>query len=320
MGPGTSPSGARRIPHVSRSPLPGVSSTARTPGAFLGLEDADCGPDAAIQVLPVPYEATVTWQRGTAQGPTALLAASAHVEWHDEWLDVEPRQWGIRTLDPFLFSGPPEALADPLQDWTDSCLNEGQFPFILGGEHSISLGPIRAAATRYPDLVVLHLDAHSDLRDSYEGTRFGHGCVMRRVLECGVHLHSFGIRAVSPEEINFFGKTDRATRVFARDLLALPPAERPALVLRHLPPGPLWMSFDVDGLDPSVMAATGTPEPGGVDWFTVSEVLCTLAKSKRKIVGADLVELSPRPGLHASDFAAARLAHRMLAAGLAHRS
>lgn len=292
------------------------SVTSWDPGAFLGLEPERCPPSSPGAVVPVPYEATTTYEAGTAHGPAAILEASRQVEFWDEWLEDEAVRFGVRTEEPVLLDGPPEELAAVLEPRIGAILDAGRFPLVLGGEHSLSLGPIRAAARRHPDLVVLHLDAHPDLRDAYEGTRFGHGCVMRRVLELGVRIHSFGIRAVSPEERDLLAAEPRVTTVPARELLALPPAERPERVLASLPPGPLWLSWDVDGLDPAIVPATGTPEPGGVDWFTVSEVLRRLDAAGRDLVGAEVLELSPRPGQHGSDFACARLAHRMLVAGL----
>ncbi len=195
-------------------------------------------------------------------------------------------------------------------------------PLILGGEHSLSLGPILAAARRHPGLAVLHLDAHPDLRDRYEGTRFGHGCVMRRVVEAGVRVHAFGLRAISPEERDFYaagGDGGRATYVGARELLALDPPGRVQRVLDGLPAGPLWLSWDIDGLDSALVPSTGTPEPGGVDWYTACEILRRLDRAGRTIVGTELLELMPRAGQHASDFACARLAHRMLLTGLRSR-
>jgi len=289
---------------------------AQDPGAFLGLKGEDCGPSALGVVLPVPYEATTTYMQGTARGPAAILEASQQVEFFDEWLEDEARRFGIRTEEPMVCDGPPEELAERLDEAVGALLDAGRFPLVLGGEHSISLGPIRAAAARHPDLVVLHLDAHPDLRDAYEGTKFGHGCVMRRVWELGVRIHAFGLRAISPEERDFYPGQDRASYVGARELLPLSPLERVERVLADLPKGPLWLSWDIDGLDPSVVPSTGTPEPGGVDWFTVSEVLRRLDSDGRQIVGAELVELMPQPGHHASDFACARLAHRMLVTGL----
>lgn len=289
------------------------------PGAFLGLDGAACGPAALGVVLPVPYEATTTYMRGTARGPAAILEASRQVEFWDEWIEDEARRFGVRTAEACEFDGPPERLAERLEAEIGALLDDGRIPMVLGGEHSLSLGPIRAAARRHPDLVVLHLDAHPDLRDRYEGTRYGHGCVMRRVVEEGVRVHAFGLRAISPEERDFYrdgGHGGLATCVGARELLALDPPGRVQRVLDSLPSGPVWLSWDIDGLDSSVVPSTGTPEPGGVDWYTASEVLRRLDRSGRRIVGAELLELMPREGHHASDFACARLAHRMLLTGL----
>ncbi|KAA3610861.1 MAG: agmatinase [Planctomycetota bacterium] len=287
------------------------------PGAFLGFEGEACGPQARGVVLPVPYEATTTYQKGTGAAPLAILEASQQVEFYDEWLEDEARRFGVRTLPPVVFPGPPEALAEVLRQQVGALLDRERVPLILGGEHSLSLGPILAAADRHPDLVVLHLDAHPDLRDRYEGTAYGHGCVMRRVMEAGVRIHAFGIRAISPEERELYQSQPASlSAVSARRLLALSPVQRVEAVLASLPDGPLWLSFDVDGLDPGLVMSTGTPEPGGVDWFTVSEVLARLDEDGRRVLGGDLVELLPQPGLHASDFATARLAHRMLLTAL----
>ncbi|MCP4093652.1 MAG: agmatinase [Planctomycetes bacterium] len=286
------------------------------PGAFLGLEGDSCGPSSLGVVIPVPYEATTTYKTGTLKGPSAILEASQQVEFYDEWLEDEAQRFGIRTLAAVEEKGSPEQLADHLEAVVSEQLQAGRFPLILGGEHSISLGPIRAAAQIHPDLVVLHLDAHPDLRNEYEGTRYGHGCVMRRVLEAGVRIHAFGLRAISPEERDFYPTQQQATYVGARELLPLSGPDRVARILQDLPDGPLWLSWDIDGLDPSIVPNTGTPEPGGLDWYTVSELLRKLDLFERQIVGAELVELMPVTGQHASDFACARLAHRMILAGL----
>lgn len=291
-------------------------TAAPDPGAFLGLEGFACGPEAQGVVLPVPYEATTTYMAGTIAGPDAILAASRQVEFHDEWLQDEARRFGVRTAAPLVADEDPRHLADHLERAVATELDAGRFPLILGGEHSISLGPIRAALARHPDLVVLHLDAHPDLRDEYEGTRYGHGCVMRRVFDLGVRIHSFGIRAISPEERDFLPTQDTVSWVTARELLALDGPARVERILQGLPDGPLWLSWDVDGLDPSLVPSTGTPEPGGLDWYTVSELLLRLDQQERPMVGAELVELMPQVGQHASDFACARLAHRMLVTGL----
>ncbi|MHC4380935.1 MAG: agmatinase, partial [Planctomycetota bacterium] len=263
-----------------------------------------------------PYEATTTYKAGTANGPDAILDASRQVEFYDEWLEDEARRFGVRTLAPLVSDAGPRHFADVLEEAVGRELDAGHFPLVLGGEHSISLGPIRAALARHPELVVLHLDAHPDMRDHYEGTHHGHGCVMRRVFDLGARIHSFGLRAISPEERDFLPTQDTVTWVTARTLLPLSGPERVDRILADLPDGPLWLSWDVDGLDPALVPSTGTPEPGGLDWYTVSELLARLDRDRRRIVGAELVELLPQDGQHASDFACARLAHRMLLAGL----
>lgn len=290
--------------------------SAPDPGAFLGLDGLDCGLESAGVVLPVPYEATTTYMPGTLSGPAAILEASRQVEFHDEWLEDEAVRFGVRTLDAVICDEDPRRLADILEEQVAEHLDGGRFPLILGGEHSISLGPIRAALKRFPDLVVLHLDAHPDLRDHYDGTHYGHGCVMRRVFDLGARIHAFGLRAISPEERDFYPTQDSATAVLARDLLPLSGPDRVERILQDLPDGPLWLSWDIDGLDPSIVPCTGTPEPGGLDWYTVSELLRRLDVQERILIGAELVELAPQAGQHASDFACARLAHRMLLTGL----
>lgn len=287
------------------------------PGAFLGLEGAACGPEALGVVVPVPYEATTTYKRGTAAGPDAILEASQQVEFYDEWLEDEARRFGVRTLPPVHCDGPPEVLAEVLEPVIGELLDAGRMPLVLGGEHSLSLGPIRAAAARRPELTILHLDAHPDLRDEYHGTRYGHGCIMRRVLDLpNTRIHAFGLRAISPEERELYRRERRCHGILARELLPLAPAQRVERILRELPDGPLWLSFDVDGLDPSIVMSTGTPEPGGVDWYTISELLLRLDRAGREIVGLEVLELMPHPSLHAAEFATARLGHRMLLLGL----
>ncbi|MGB0953392.1 MAG: agmatinase [Planctomycetota bacterium] len=285
-------------------------------GAFLGLDGLDCGLESRGVVLPVPYEATTTYMAGTLSGPSAILDASRQVEFYDEWLEDEAVRFGVRTLAPVVSDQGPRQLADTLELEVEQHLEAQRFPLILGGEHSISLGPIRAALKRFPDLVVLHLDAHPDLRDHYDDTHYGHGCVMRRVFDLGARIHAFGLRAISPEERDFYPTQNTVTAVMARELLPLSGPERVARILEGLPDGPLWLSWDIDGLDPSIVPCTGTPEPGGLDWYTVSELLRQLDERKKVIVGAELVELSPQAGQHASDFACARLAHRMILTGL----
>ncbi|HET6203760.1 MAG TPA: agmatinase [Planctomycetota bacterium] len=289
-------------------------------GAFLGLEPAFCDRRRSrFAVLPVPYEKTTTYRKGTARGPAAILEASEQVELYDERAEDEPHRAGITTLPPFEFPGPPEALAAALEKRVGEILDGKQIPVILGGEHSISLGPIRAAKSRFPSLGVLHFDAHGDLRDEYEGTRYGHGCVMRRVLEAKVPIVQVGVRSLSIEEA-------QATRRARPGAIEKPPSgEALTFYMHDLPafgdglaaavlsalPDPVYLSFDLDAFDSSLMAATGTPEPGGLLWEPVLRILDSVARARR-IVALDFVELLPTPGLHACEFLAARLAYRAI--------
>lgn len=281
------------------------------PGAFLGIEGRFCDPRRArFVVVPVPYEKTVTFKKGTAKGPEAILEASRQVEFYDEILDREVYRVGVTTAPVVACREMPDVLAARLESVVGEILDREQVPAILGGEHSISLGAVRAGLRRYPRLSVLHFDAQGDLRDEYEGTRFGHGCVMRRVYDLGVPIVQVGIRSLSLEERDTIRSSQGRIRTFfAHDVRSLGP-RLPDQVLQHLG-DPVYLSFDLDGFDPSVIPATGTPEPGGLSWCEATDVIAAVASS-RKIVAFDVVELLPTPGLHTSDFTAARLIYRTM--------
>ncbi|MGQ0613042.1 MAG: agmatinase [Planctomycetaceae bacterium] len=267
---------------------------------------------ARCVLLPVPYERTTTYRKGTARGPSALLRASAQVELYDEEMGADPLAGGVATLPPVSCAGMPDALADLLQAEVAPHLQAGRIVGTLGGEHSVSLGAIRAAAARHPGLGILQIDAHPDLRDSYEGTRFGHGCVMRRVLEDArvARLTQVGLRAVSPEDREA-QRDPRVRPFFAFALATQKRAAWIAAVLETLPEF-VYVSVDLDGLDPSVVPGTGTPEPGGLLWWDALALLREVA-ARRRVVAFDVVELLPEPSSPLSDFAAARLVMKMLA-------
>jgi len=275
---------------------------------FLG---EPCGADQAETVLiPVPYEATTTYGKGTAGGPAALLEASTQVELFDVETRALPHARGIHTAPPVLCDrAMPDALADRLQETAGMHMDAGRLVGCLGGEHSISLGPIRAAADRNPGLGILQVDAHPDLRDEYEGTRYGHGCVMRRVLEHdGVGaLVAVGLRAVSDEEFAIIGQ-DRRIHPFYAFRLQDRGGEWIQQVVDRLPNN-VYISFDLDGLDPSLLPGTGTPEPGGLFWWETMALLGAVAKNRR-VVGFDVVELIPEA---VSSFIAAKLVFKLLA-------
>jgi agmatinase len=272
---------------------------------------------ARFVLVPVPYERTTTYRRGTAGGPAALLAAGSQVELYDEEVRVAPLEKGVALLPPVSSSAMPDALADALAAIVAPHLAAGRIVGCLGGEHSISLGPIRAAARRWKGLGVLQIDAHPDLRDEYEGTRFGHGCVMRRVLEeKGLgRLVQVGLRAVSAEDEAAIRADPRIRPFYAHDLGRRGTAEWVEAVVKELP-ARVYVSIDVDGLDPSVVPGTGTPEPGGLAWWDALALLRAVL-SRKELVGFDIVELLPQHPSHVSDFAGAKLLFKLLAYAVA---
>lgn len=283
---------------------------------FLGLPPAEAGSPEAARAVVIPFglEATVCRGKGTGEGPEAILAASPHLDFFDEEFWFEPfRRFGVATLD----APPPaprlEDALDQIADLTGRTLAAGRFPLVLGGEHSLTAGAIRPFAARWPDLAVLHFDAHADLRESYEGSRFSHACALRRVLDHpGLSLVSVGIRCISAEEAAFYeANRDRVTIHWGREQSRWRLEE----IVRPLRGRPVYVTFDVDGLNPAAMPATGTPEPGGPGFYDVCAILRAAAEAGT-IVGADLVEFAPIPGQTAWDITAARLAYKMLSYAL----
>ena len=267
---------------------------------------------ARAAVIPAPLEATVSYGRGTAAGPLAILRASCHMELYDELLESEPHRLGIRTR-PFLdMNGEPGECLRRIEAAVEGELEAGRLPVVLGGEHTVSLGALRALVKRRgPDFTVVVLDAHLDLRDQYQGEPLSHACVMRRALELGLGLRHLGTRSLSAGEAAFI--REQGLRPFwAREV-----GGDPHWVQRFLQgiQGPVYISLDLDGLDPAFMPATGTPEPGGLDWHQVSHWLQALCR-RCPVVGMDLVELAPIPGQPAWDFTAARLLYRALGLAL----
>ena len=262
---------------------------------------------AAFVVVPVPYDLTTTYQGGARKGPAAILEASCNMELYDEELDAETYRAGIHTVPPLeAVAAGPEGMLDRVEEAIDGVFELGKIPVMLGGEHSITLGAIRAAVKRYPKLSVLHLDAHADMRVSYQRTPYSHACIGRRMLELCPVVQA-GIRSMSIEEAAFLRKG--TVPVFsAADIRKDRTWVNKAL--RRLSKD-VYISVDLDALDPSVMPATGTPEPGGMLWQDVLELIREVCR-KRRVVGFDVVELAPIPGMVAPDFLAARLAYRMM--------
>ena len=278
---------------------------------FLGLPDA--GDEAHIALVSAPYDLTSTYGKGADGGPEALLAASGSVETWDEETETDlevPRYTVWRPADPAAFGRlPPEEMVTTLRSVHEEVLGRGQIGLGLGGEHSITYGQFAALHARHPDLAVLQIDAHLDLRDSYEGSKHNHACIAARFLEDGVVPVQVGMRSCSREEFELV--RERQLPVYwARHVAGRVAYHRE--VLDRLAERPVFVTVDLDGFDPSVLPATGTPEPGGLSWFDVTRLLSAVGRHCR-VVGADITELAPHATSRSSEFLAARLAAKMVA-------
>jgi agmatinase len=280
------------------------------PESFLAIPPEEAPFETSpIVVLPVPYESTVSYMGGTRFGPRGLIHASRFLELYDHELDFEPYVIGVHTLPELVLpdSGPEAALA-VLQGAVGELIDANKFVIMIGGEHSISGSAILAHAARYPDrkLSVLQLDAHCDLRAEYEGTPYSHACVMHRVLRL-VRLVPVGIRSLTAEERRLI-RADNIPVVFGHELRTDGWIERALDSLgEHV-----YVTVDVDYFDPSLVPSTGTPEPGGGDWYSTVSLLQRVFDEKT-VVGCDVVELAPIPGLVAPDFLAAKLVYKLVA-------
>jgi len=280
-----------------------------TPDNFLGLGPTDSDPATAqVAVLPVPYEGTVTYLSGTADGPRAIIAASQQVELFDEQLMREVHEVGVATLDPVPPADAPAEMMQRVADAAEPIMRRGQFLIALGGEHSITAPLVRTAQEVFGPLSVLQIDAHADLRDRYDGSPHNHACVMRRVLETTQTICQVGVRNIAQEEFD-------ACRPYI-DRLITPTAiaDDPAWIERALDrlTERVYVTIDLDGFDPAVAPGVGTPEPGGLSWRDVIDLLRDLCRRKQ-VVAADVVELRPIPPNHVTDFLAARLAAKLIA-------
>jgi agmatinase len=279
------------------------------PESFLGLpqEHTDFS-TAKVVVLPVPYEATVSWIGGTREGPRSIIRASQYVEAYDHELDAEPYRVGIHTFPELMLSGSgPESALRELREVIDAILGTEKFVIMLGGEHSLSAPPILAHAARLGErrLSVLQLDAHSDLRTEYEGTPFSHACVMYQVHE-HVDLVPVGIRSMTQDERALMRDRNIPT-IFSHELEGPDWIDRAVNAL-----GPdVYITIDVDYFDPGVIPSTGTPEPGGGAWHPTLRLLERVFR-ERHVVGCDVVELAPIPGIVAPDFLAAKLVYKLI--------
>jgi N1-aminopropylagmatine ureohydrolase len=257
---------------------------------------------AEIVIIPVPYDETSTWQKGADKGPEALMKASVNLEWYDIETGTDVSGKGIFTADPVSEKGSPQKLVNAVYSSVKKALNDQKFPVIVGGNHTVSIGSVRAFAEKWNDLSVLQLDAHSDLRQEYEGSSLNHACSMARVREI-VPLVQVGIRSMASEELPL---VDRSRIFYAYELHS-----DKALYRAEKLTGNVYITIDLDVFDPSLMPSTGTPEPGGPEYFDLMNFLHHVIKT-RNVVGFDVVELCPSEVNKAPDFVAAKIIYQLL--------
>ena len=274
-----------------------------------GAPDAPyCDPATArVTIIPAPLEYSVCYLKGTEHGPQAILAASSQMELYDEELDWCPIEAGVYTRPALDYSGMDHAAAlKATGDAVREVLQRGHLPFTIGGEHSLSAPLIAAVHEYFADLNVVHIDAHGDLRDEYEGTKLSHAAIERRVVDMGIPLTEIGIRSFSPEEAEFMKTSPDVTIVWGYQLAqgtAVIPWER---LSKHT-----YVTIDLDALDPSEMPAVGTPEPGGLHWYQLLDLFREICQ-RTTVVGMDVVELCPMQGQTRADFLAAKLVYKMI--------
>lgn len=260
--------------------------------------------NAKVVILPVPYDGTSTWVKGADKGPDALLEASANMELYDIETDSEVYKIGIHTAEPVLEKKSPELMVKAAKKRADEILKKGKFLVTLGGEHSISIGIIESHAEKYKNLSVLQIDAHTDLRDSYEGSKNNHACVMARAKEL-CPIVQVGIRSMDAGEKK---NVDQKRIFWAHKIVHCEKWMDEAIGLLTKD---VYLTIDLDGFDPSIMPSTGTPEPGGLQWYPTLIFLKKLIE-KRNLVGFDVVELCPNKDERSSDFLASKLIYKLL--------
>jgi agmatinase len=269
------------------------------PGEYSNLRDA------RIVIIPVPYDRTSTWIKGADKGPAAIIEASANMELYDIETGSEVYRRGIFTADALKVEDlPPEDMIEMVSEEVRHYIERGKFTVVVGGEHSVSIGSIKAHVKSSADVTVLQLDAHTDLRDEYNGSKYNHACVMARVREA-CPIVQVGVRSMDSSEKEFI---DRGRVFFAEDIYSRTGWTDEAVGKLS---GKVYVTIDLDVFDPSIMPSTGTPEPGGLLWYEVLRLLKAVS-DKKDIVGFDVVELCPNEKNKAPDFLAAKLIYKML--------
>tara|TARA_Y100000591_G_scaffold322582_1_gene339182 strand:+ start:185 stop:1120 length:936 start_codon:yes stop_codon:yes gene_type:complete len=276
---------------------------------FLGIDNKFNFREKAV-VIPFGLEKTVSYGGGTKYGPREIIKASHQVELYDEELECEPfKKIGIKTLKPFKINKNINKAINQIAEINKKILDNKLFPITLGGEHSITPGCIKPFVKKYKKLTLLHFDAHADLRESYAGEKFSHASAIRRCIDYkNISVVSFGIRNISAEEIPILKKNNKRISIYwAKDKKKWDLKQ----FKKQIKNKDVYITFDVDGLDSSIMPATGTPEPGGIFWEEALEIIKIACKNSR-IVGADVNELAPIKGFNSYNFLVAKLVYKIL--------
>ncbi len=257
-----------------------------------------------VAIIPVPYDETSTWGKGADKGPAAIIEASANLEHYDIETDSEPYRMGIFTDEPVREKSSPGKMVEAVEKRVARHAADGKFPVVVGGEHSVSIGAMKAQAKRYKNLSILQLDAHSDLRAEYLGSKYNHACVMSRAKEL-CPIVQVGIRSMDISEKTLL---DKSRMLFAEDIRGR--AGWDEAVIKMLTDN-VYVTIDLDVFDPSIMPSTGTPEPGGLGWYEVLGLLRQVFHN-RNVTGFDVVELCPKKEDKAPDFLAAKLIYKLV--------
>lgn len=277
---------------------------------FASLDEEDSSFERSrVVILPVPYDSTVTARAGARDGPRAIIEASADMELYDVGLGIEPYRHGIHTLpDLAPHTGSPEAMTDRIESVVGELLDAGKFVVTLGGEHTVAVGAVRAHARRTGDLSILAFDAHSDMRDEYLDSKYNHACTLRRASE-SAPVTQVGLRSASVGDADYV--REHGLPFFSpREFRAVGPQSIADRLTENV-----YITIDLDNFDPSEMSAVGTPEPGGLHWDEVSDLLIAVSRTKR-VVGFDVTELSPALGPRSCAQLAAKLTYRLIGLAL----
>ena len=264
---------------------------------------------ARVVIIPAPYDRTVTYRKGAAGGPAAIIEASQYMEIFDEEFSQEMNKMVIHTLEPLdILKAEPKDAVNGVYEAVKRVVADNKLPVVLGGEHSVSIGAVKAVKEMHNDITVVHFDAHYDMRDEYAGSKYNHACVGRRMSEMAPVVQ-FGVRSVSKEEKDFLNTATNVKSISTYSILDDPAWYIKALELIG---EKIYLTIDLDVLDPAIMPAVGVPEPGGFAWYMFLDILKKIM-SRSKVVGFDVVELAPLDGNVSPDYLASRLVYKLIA-------